>query len=168
MTYFKDFPYLPYWFTESDQPFPIVHVLRRFKFVEIIKGISSNWNWYRIEDGETAESVSKKFYKTDQYYWVIMVFNNIINPFDDWPRSEVELRKYVTKKYGDGNEYNVHHYVDADGDWDVPEIPNPLFSVSNFDYEYELNENRRYIQIPTQITVGVIIEEVKKIFEEVV
>lgn len=80
---------------------------------ELTDRISLN-EQYIIEDGDTPESISKKFYGTPDYYWLIMLLNNRFHHIDDFPMSSSLLEDYAIEKY-DGNLSGVHHYVDKYG-----------------------------------------------------
>jgi hypothetical protein len=66
---------------------------------------------YYIKDGETPEVLAKLLYNNVYYHWIILVVNDIVNPYEEWPLTENELNEFVTDKYGVGNEYNDHHYI---------------------------------------------------------
>lgn len=72
---------------------------------------------YQVISGEIPESVSYKLYGTTDYFWTLLVINNIVNPYLDWPLSDDQVEAVTTKKYGAGNEYNIYSYnwTGADG-----------------------------------------------------
>ena len=39
---------------------------------------------YYVKDGETPESISYDFYDTVEFYWTILLVNEIIDPYHDW------------------------------------------------------------------------------------
>ena len=55
---------------------------------------------YSIGEGETPESVSFNYYGSVDYYWTILLVNNIKSRYFDWPMSSQELGQYVESKYG--------------------------------------------------------------------
>jgi hypothetical protein len=55
---------------------------------------------YDITEGETPESLSFNYYGKVDYYWVIMLLNNIKSRYFDWPMSSQELGQYIESKYG--------------------------------------------------------------------
>ena len=50
---------------------------------------------YSIGEGETPESVSFDYYGSVDYYWTILLVNNIKSRYFDWPMSSQELGQYV-------------------------------------------------------------------------
>jgi hypothetical protein len=57
-------------------------------------------NQYTIVENETPESVSFNYYGKVDYYWTIMLINNIKSRFFDWPLNSLDLGKHITVKYG--------------------------------------------------------------------
>jgi hypothetical protein len=55
---------------------------------------------YSIGEGETPESISFNYYGSVDYYWTILITNNIKSRYFDWPMSSQELGQYVESKYG--------------------------------------------------------------------
>ena len=54
---------------------------------------------YLIQDGETPQSISRRFYGTDDYYWTIMHLNKRYDLANDWPMTSEMFFNYVSKKY---------------------------------------------------------------------
>ena len=114
---------------------------------------------YMILENEIPESVSEKKYGDVKYYWTILLINNIINPFDEWPMSSDDLIEYIKYKYSSlGGLYGTHHYVNiADNSlvddyntnkYNLGEIvPDTVKIITNFEHEYTLNESKRHIKI---------------------
>ena len=48
-------------------------------------------NEYEVQDGQKPEHISYDLYETVDYYWVILVCNNIIDPYHDWPKSNQKI-----------------------------------------------------------------------------
>lgn len=46
---------------------------------------------YNIENNELIENISNKFYGTIDYWWIIVLFNDIKNPFYELPLSEDQV-----------------------------------------------------------------------------
>ena len=63
-----------------------------------------------VQDGERAELVSYKYYGDAKYYWTLYVINNVINPYHDWPMSQIELDEYVKRKYKEP--MAIKHFID--------------------------------------------------------
>ncbi|MFA6198977.1 MAG: baseplate wedge protein 53 [Bacteroidales bacterium] len=109
---------------------------------------------YFIQDYKKPEQISLDLYDSPDYHWTILLVNNIINPYLDWPVSNETLIKNIKNKYLDI--YGVHHYLTLDGyivddlttndyNTNYTPIPSDVVIVSNFDYEMEINNIKRDI-----------------------
>ena len=107
---------------------------------------------FRILDEETPESVSDSIYGSPKYYWIILLTNKIYDRYYEWPMSDRNLRRFVGDKYA--NPDAVHHYEISQSSGDtntkitVELADQPTaYSVSNYEYEIELNDNRKDIRV---------------------
>ncbi len=68
----------------------VVNILRRFKFVDKFSDVKKYRSYY-VKTGETPDIVSGKIYGDSEFYWLLMVFNNMTDPFRDWPRDGLDI-----------------------------------------------------------------------------
>lgn len=161
MSYFVKLPYTDYEFNGDVSI--IKDVLVRSNFITKYKPLSDIYIPYLLEDGETAQSVSLKFYSSVNYHWVIYIFNEIHDPQYDWPVSQRNLELLCIAKYGNVDMYRVRHH-ERDGvvvgdfkehkkgfPWVPPLSPAPLdlktIPISFYEYEQQLNDQKRQIRI---------------------
>ena len=66
---------------------------------------------YVIQNGERPDQISYKEYGDEQYYWILLQINDVVDYYNDWPLSQYELDRMIIKKYGslEASEA-VHHY----------------------------------------------------------
>lgn len=108
---------------------------------------------YYVRDGETPDIVANNVYGSSNYHWVILIVNNIVNPYEEWPRKDAELFDYTESKYGVGNALLDHHYrltsnTDIIVDYDSTKIADgDIEAVSNYDFELDLNQSKRQIYL---------------------
>ena len=129
--------------------------------VRVRKEILANitlYDEYDIREGDTPEIISEKVYGSPLYHWVVMLCNERYNYIDDYPLTQYELEKHITDKYGSGNEYDTHHYVDANGN--IVDSTQGT-SVSNYDYETSLNESKRRIKLISPTLLNTILKNFK-------
>lgn len=106
---------------------------------------------YYIKDGETPDIVANNIYGSSKYHWVILIVNDIVNPYEEWPKNQNEIFEYTEAKYGIGNATADHHYrLKSDTsiivDYDVDALAEgTIEAVSNIDFELDLNESKRQI-----------------------
>lgn len=131
--------------------------------VRVRKEILANitlYDEYDFREGDTPEIISEKVYGSPLYHWVVMLCNERYNYIDDYPLTQYELEKHITDKYGSGNEYDTHHYVDANGN--IVDSTQGT-SVSNYDYETSLNESKRRIKLISPTLLNTILKNFKDI-----
>lgn len=114
----------------------------------------------KVDIGQAKpEEVAFDLYDSTEYFWVILVANNIVNPFNDWVMNNEELVSFAISKYGEANLKKAHHYLDINGrefDFDTSNIIRELIddfqpvpfqykAVTNFEYEAEVNGKKSVI-----------------------
>ena len=145
---------------------------------------------YNIQNGERPDEISFKFYGDEQYYWVLLQINEIVDYYTQWPLSQNELTEFSYRKYGGapGAEL-IHHWetvrtydkdnppnlvlreglkVNEDFKFMYPDVPGsdvylssfPI-SKSNFAYERELNEAKSEIFILDKKYISNYVKEVR-------
>lgn len=170
-TYFDKFPKVKY------NNKIVRDITKRTKFVDDLRSNPYVFLPYTVEEGEKPEDVAFYYYGSVEYTWIINMANNIIDPYYDWIMSEKNFQNYLIKKYSEQanttgydviawtqNELidsNIVHYrkvsdnsVQINKDtYALSANLIPEFEASDweavriFDYENELNENKRVIQV---------------------
>ena len=77
------------------------NLFRRVRFRDNLNALYVASTRYTIQQGETPEQVSNKQYGSPDWYWTILILNNIIDVRNDWPMSDYELDLAIEKKYAD-------------------------------------------------------------------
>lgn len=54
---------------------------------------------YDIQEGDTPETIASKYYDDSYRYWIVLYFNELMDPFWDWPMPQQLLDKYIDNKY---------------------------------------------------------------------
>ena len=109
---------------------------------------------YVVQDGESPDYISYKFYGNPGYDWIIMLTNNVHSMYDDWPRNSETFKQYITEKYGslDTALATTKYYYDSNRNIiDVLEytsLPSNSRSLETlYEYELELNTSKSRIKI---------------------
>ena len=169
--YFKEFPLIQYAFDINNKP-TLVIVKDIALNIRIRKEILSNvvlFDEFDLQDGDTPERVADRVYGDPNLNWVIMLCNERFDYSEDFPLSQDQLLDYVKAKYGEANAYTQHqlfgkpHYRSLEGfvvDADYP-LAEP---ISNYDYEFELNESKRTIKIINPKLIDGIVLEIQSLF----
>jgi hypothetical protein len=156
--YFKNFDKIYYDFeiAGKHQLHIVTDITKNLRFKKEILANITVYDEYDVKDGETPEIIAEKIYGNPNYHWIIMLVNERYDYLNDFPLSTYNLEQHITQKYGAGNEYDTHHYVDLKGfivDADNAEAT----SVSNYQYEDDLNESKRRIKIVSPSLINTIL-----------
>jgi hypothetical protein len=82
----------------------VTNIVARFGFEDKLKENSSAFYKYSIKDSDTPEIIADKFYGNVERHWIVLLFNDIIDPQYNWPLDSRTLIKYIDKKYS-ANQY---------------------------------------------------------------
>ena len=152
------------------------NLFKRGKIREDIFSDLSFFTKYQIVSDERPDNVAFKYYNDSTLDWVVLLSNNILNIQTEWPMTQNTFDKYLLEKYGDyDNLYSgIHHYeteeiLNGDGLVIVPKglhvdtgysiayydsgmgqevtKTNIAQSVTNYDYENEIQEKKRNIYV---------------------
>ena len=97
--------------TNNVDPYKLAkNIFRRIKIRENLDDIILGFNQYTIKNNQRPDQVSLEIYGTMEYDWVVLLTNNIINLYDEWPMSEDELERYIDSEYEEDAD-SVHHWV---------------------------------------------------------
>ena len=77
----------------------VTNIIARFAFEKKLKENSSAFYKYSIKDSDTPEIIASKFYDNPERHWIILLFNDIIDPQYDWPLQNNTLIEFIDAKY---------------------------------------------------------------------
>lgn len=99
MSYFN---YLPNKIHRLKTPSDVVvkNILFRAKIKDSLVESESTFLDYRIRDGETPEILANRVYGKPDYHWIILMFNEIHDVYNQWPMSVNDLENMMKKEYG--------------------------------------------------------------------
>lgn len=171
--YFTHFPKIQYDIDNSKNFKLVTDILRRVKIRNAIRDNISLFDKYDVVSGDTPESVSYKVYNTTEYYYTILLVNNITDRYYGWPLSDQAFEEYVKQKYTDPSA--THHYeiVQSSGattgngpeDYDhfieVNSTEPGAQSVSNYEYERRLQDQKRQIRLLKPVYLSNFVREFK-------
>jgi hypothetical protein len=180
LKYFEHFPFLEYSIDTSEAVESAVSILQRVKMRERLLNDNLIFYQYDVKDGETPEIIAAKLYGWSGYHWIVLLTNNIIDPYYDWPMSYTNFTNTIRKRYGvpgmDGLIYaysNIHHYEDANGN--VIDLAtyqttpaNERSAVSIYDWENSKNEAKRHIRLLDALYVNQIDSELQSLMNNTV
>ena len=143
---------------------------------------------YYVKNGQRPDQISYNLYGDEQYYWIILQINEVVDYYTQWPLSQYELDEYILQKYGSSTKADeIRHYetkrvVDRQGNLLLPaglkvSVDNKFSYVDDAGsvilispepvsyrrYEYNLNEEKSEIFVLQPRFVGQYKREVKQI-----
>jgi len=100
--YFNYFPKTLYSLSDEKNSVDVItNIISRFKFDSELKDNSSLFYPYEIQDGDTPEIIANKYYGSPEKHWVVLMFNDIIDPQYDWPLDQRTITKFINDKYAE-------------------------------------------------------------------
>jgi len=170
--YFSHLPNIYVGQEDADENFSyqlVKNLFRRVILEEKLEKYTNSYESFYVPEGMRPEMVANTFYGDSELDWIILLSNNIIDPYEDWPKDREVLKNYTLEKYGDWD--SVHHYetnevkyegsvfiaegveVNSDFRASLPDgtvlsEADSIYPVSNLEHETYLNEKKRLIGIP--------------------
>jgi hypothetical protein len=161
-----------------------INITVRAKIRDAVLNKNSLCYDYLIKDTDTPESIAFKYYGNTNLVWGIYYANDIFHPTFDWALSYNNFLKYIQKKYGSVqlamNVNNIHHYEYYDAEHkkhfiiDETTYKNYLNDdnkkdnakiVTPFEYEFKLNERKKFIKILDKSQLLTLVNDLKNIFK---
>jgi hypothetical protein len=163
MEYFSQFPTIEY------DGKKLKNITARVDFLKRIKNNVALFQNIIIPDDKRPEDIAQIYYGDSTLYWIILYINDIINPYFDWPLNEDQLVNYIKEKYGVENVYSTKHYVTTEeselGEGVVVNFGTPFSrEVTNYEYEFDLNEDKRKIKLLKRSFIPQVLTEFKNTF----
>ena len=147
----------------------VKNIWRRAEILTEFKSQVTIFNEITVQDGERPEDVATAFYNNPFYNWTVLVANDIVDVYSQWPRSITQLQDFINQKY-DNPQATKHHVTtevkDAKNNIIVEAgkvvasnyqvsyyngtttvTATPVVSVSNEQFEFEENAKKAQIQI---------------------
>ena len=173
--YFQQFPKIQYDMKSDGNVKLATDIFRRVKVRSKVKDNLALLDKYDVESGEKPEDVAFKVYGSTDYWYVVCLMNNIVDRNHDWPKSFQAFETYVNDKYAEPG--GIHHYEKAQssgsttqqgpGNFDhVVEVnstdPDGQ-SVSNYEYEQRLQDQKRQIKLLDKAYLNTFVEEFERL-----
>ena len=168
MQYFENFPKIIYDITGRGDFKVVTDLLRRVKVRDGIKNNISLFDKYNVGDGETPEQTSEILYGTQDYWWVVLLMNNVKDRFYDWPLSTNQFQNYMTSKYANADAIRHYEITQESGPTQIQDNSHLIevnstqpgaTSVTYREYENRLQDKKRQIQILDKQYLAAFVEE---------
>ena len=175
----------------NQQYITVKNLFRRAKIRTDIINIVTAFDYYQIPDNMRPDVVAQKLYNDPELDWVILITNNITNIKDQWPLGNNDLYSFMLSKYGsDAAISQVHHYettelrdeynrilvpsglvVDSTYTFTYQTLGNlmvtvaPIKAVTNYEYEVNINEQKRQIRVLKPAYLSVVVTDLRNIMK---
>ena len=148
---------------------------------------------YSIVGDERPDNVAYSYYGDSTFDWVVLLSNNIVNVYNEWPLTQQAFDAFLLEKYGTYDKMNeIHHYeteevLNASGNrilekgLTVPANYSVTFfdsglgtevtrsgitvPVTNLEYEIKLEEAKRNIYLIKDSYLNMIVEDIVNALE---
>lgn len=151
---------------------PVKNLFKKGKLREDIIEQTAVFTKYKIRGDDRPDNVAQELYGDPNLDWVILASNNILNVYDEWPMTQVNFENYLLDKYITYENINAIRYYETtevknkagavitpagfqvDSNFSVTyydaveegyNTKYPVTSVTNYDYEQKLQDDKRNI-----------------------
>ena len=103
--YFRNIPNFEYVNRTKDGQYisnytQVKNFFKKGKLREDIFQDLTTFQKYDIKGDDRPDNVANEIYGSAELDWVVLLSNNIVNVYDEWPLSQAILDAYVMDKYG--------------------------------------------------------------------
>jgi len=171
--YFANFPVIPYDSVGNGDYKLVTNLLKRVAVRSKIKTNVLIFDTYDVKEGETPEILADKLYDDPELHWVILLVNDITDRYHQWPQNQNQFLTYINDKYS--NVDATHHYeisqvsgdttIKIDIGTDNTDYPTASV-ITNFEYEEELQDEKRKIRLLDPAYLGAFVAEYEKLMGE--
>ncbi len=152
--YFKNFPLVFY------NDIKLRNIMLKTNIIKDVFLSDTSFYTYQVKDGEKPSTVSFNYYGSVDFTWLVLLSNQIVDPYFEWVMSNQEFDSYLAQKYGSISlaQSTIVEYVDITGNVVTldtytyysllgTELISNMTPVYAYDKEFELNEQKRNIQL---------------------
>ena len=173
MAYFSHFPKVSYDVRGDGNPQQMINITKRVRFRDYMKTNFVTYDFYDVKSGETPEYIANEFYGDPELHWVVLLANDIIDYYNEWPMTVPQFETYVKSKYD--NVDGIHHYeIDAESGHDAGKIDVGLTNddypsatpITNREYEEAQQDMKIRIKLLDPRYVEDFVEEFKRLTQE--
>ena len=165
MSYFNNFSTLMYDPKGDGSAKLTTNILKRVRVRANMKKEIIMLDPYDVKEHETPEIVADKHHGSSYYHWVVMILNNVSDVNHDWVKSTRQLQKYLLSKYTETQLSEALHYEVSQSSGDttikiqVPQGTAGATTVTNYEYEVALNDEKRSINLLRNEYLGFFTDE---------
>ena len=171
------------------------NLFRRVKVREDLFANFMQFDKYKIVGDERPDNVAQKVYDNDDLDWVVLLSNNIVDLNNEWPLTQFQLNEFLNEKYTPQELVSIHHYetlelrdsknqlilpagIVVDENFNLEYLSGgqikstnslvdgrPVKAVTFYDYENNLNDKKRNINVLKPELLGIFIRDFERIMK---
>jgi hypothetical protein len=171
------------------------NLFRRVKVREDLFANFMQFDKYKIVGDERPDNVAQKVYDNDDLDWIILISNNIVDLNNEWPLTQFQLNEFLNEKYTPQELVSIHHYetlelrdsknqlilpagIVVDENFNLEYLSGgqvkstnslvdgrPVKAVTFYDYENDLNDKKRNINVLKPELLGIFIRDFERIMK---
>tara|TARA_R110000851_G_scaffold113291_2_gene237835 strand:- start:234 stop:809 length:576 start_codon:yes stop_codon:yes gene_type:complete len=179
--YFSYFPTVKHSLKDNGSTVEVTNILKRFAFRDSVGGDVDNFYEHSIEEGDRPDILADKLYGNSNYAWIILLFNDMVDPIYEWPLFGQDFTNFITAKYGSvtaANEkvqayYKILYQGFTRIDSQVVKTKKVEVDLTTYnslgsndksfdtayEYEVELNDNRRKIRVLNSRYLNTVVDQ---------
>jgi hypothetical protein len=156
MSYFNKFPTVEYDVRGDGSTTIMTDITRRVRVSDKARLSAVEFDFYDVQDGQTPEFVADRYYGDVGLHWLVLMANDIVDVYNDWPMSVQRFETYVASKYDNVDDVHHYEYTQESGDTKFTiELPNEsattlpagAIAVTNYGYEESVQDKIRRIRL---------------------
>ena len=171
---------------------PVKNIFMRGKLREDIFQDASVFTKYKIKGNDRPDNIAFELYGDANLDWLVLTCNNIINVYNEWPMTQFDFENYLLEKYVTYDNINaIHHYettevknslgaiiisagLQVDSNYSVSFYDDqiesmttlyPVVSVTNYEYEENLQNDRRNIFVLKSKFLSIVKDDLEEMME---
>lgn len=90
----------------------VKNIFNKIVLTTDIKDKNTAFFQHNIREGELPEDIARRYYGTEDYWWVALIFNNITKPLTQWPVKDEALHYLADEFLRIEDKYSRSTYYD--------------------------------------------------------
>ena len=186
--YFRPFPLAIYDLKKNKKQILLTDITARFKIRDELKHKAAIFYDYTVREEDTPQSVAFRYYDDETLDWVILIINDIIDPYYDWPLTYNSFIEHMKSLYGSVDtamattyEYRKilnkqghlidgtvipERYVVVDQNTYTNTAADMRREIDAYEYYEEQNNLKRNIKLLDKNYIGLVTSQVETIFSQ--
>tara|TARA_Y100001973_G_scaffold26803_1_gene40494 strand:- start:229 stop:897 length:669 start_codon:yes stop_codon:yes gene_type:complete len=168
----------------------VKNLFKRAKLKEDIFSDLTLFTKYKIQGDDRPDNVAFNVYADETLDWLVLLANNVMNVQNEWPMSHKSFENFLIDKYEtEENIHGIHHYettevrntggaimvpkgIEVPQDYSIEfwdddtrnytNISNITTTITNYDYEIKIEDEKRNIFLLKQEYLNLILNDMNE------